>query len=68
MVAVAAENGADYDALEAAAEDVLGESLELFVDPSAVEDALDPVESVASRDSQGGPRCRRIRITATRSS
>ncbi|NGM68745.1 argininosuccinate lyase [Natronolimnobius sp. AArcel1] len=55
MVAVAAENGADYDALEAAAEDVLGESLELFVDPSAVEDALDPVESVASRDSQGGP-------------
>ncbi|OVE83544.1 argininosuccinate lyase [Natronolimnobius baerhuensis] len=55
MVAVAAENGADYDALEAAAQDVLGDSLESFVDPAAVEDALDPVESVASRDSQGGP-------------
>ncbi|GAB3678706.1 argininosuccinate lyase [Halopiger thermotolerans] len=55
MVAVAAENGADYDALEAAAEDVLGEPLESLVDPAAVEKALDPAESVASRDSQGGP-------------
>ncbi|WP_049928822.1 argininosuccinate lyase [Halopiger goleimassiliensis] len=55
MVAVAAENGADYDALEAAAQDVLGEPLESFVDPEAVENALDPAESVASRDSQGGP-------------
>ncbi|MDQ2050936.1 argininosuccinate lyase [Natronolimnohabitans sp. A-GB9] len=55
LVAEAAENGADYDALEAAAEDVLGEPLESLVDPEAVEDALDPAESVASRDSQGGP-------------
>ncbi|SFC25654.1 argininosuccinate lyase [Halobiforma haloterrestris] len=55
MVAVAAENGGDYDALEAAAADVLGEPLESFVDPAAVEDALDPAESVASRDSTGGP-------------
>ncbi|WP_254762673.1 argininosuccinate lyase [Natrinema marinum] len=48
-------NGADYDALESAAQEVLGESLEAHVDPAAVEDALDPVQSVASRDSQGGP-------------
>ncbi|MFP8953345.1 argininosuccinate lyase [Natrialbaceae archaeon A-arb3/5] len=55
MVAVAAENGGDYAALETAAADVLNGDLESFVDPAAVEDALDPVESVASRDSQGGP-------------
>ncbi|APX97378.1 argininosuccinate lyase [Natronorubrum daqingense] len=55
LVAIAAENGADYDALETAAEDVLGEPLESVVDPAAVEAALDPAESVASRDSQGGP-------------
>jgi len=55
LVAVAAERGADYDALEAAAQEVLGESLEAHVDPVAVADALDPAESVASRDSQGGP-------------
>ncbi|ELY59400.1 argininosuccinate lyase [Natronococcus amylolyticus DSM 10524] len=55
MVAHAAENGGDYDALEAAAGDVLGEPLESFVDPAAVEDALDPEASVASRDSRGGP-------------
>ncbi|WP_226005008.1 argininosuccinate lyase [Natrinema salinisoli] len=55
LVAIAADNGADYDALEAAAGEVLGESLEAYVDPEAVEDALDPANSVASRDSQGGP-------------
>ncbi|PCR91619.1 argininosuccinate lyase [Natrinema ejinorense] len=55
LVAIAAEGGANYDALEAAAQDVLGESLEAAVDPAAVEDALDPVQSVASRNSQGGP-------------
>ncbi|SEW24679.1 argininosuccinate lyase [Natrinema salifodinae] len=55
LVAIAADNGADYDALEAAAEEVLGEPLEAYVDPAAVDDALDPAESVASRDSQGGP-------------
>ncbi|WP_254522027.1 argininosuccinate lyase [Natrinema caseinilyticum] len=55
LVAVAAENGADYDALESAAHDVLGESLAAHVDPAAVEDALDPAASVASRDSRGGP-------------
>ncbi|SEH17024.1 argininosuccinate lyase [Natronorubrum sediminis] len=55
LVAIAAETGADYDALESAAEDVLGEPLESVVDPAAVEAALDPAESVASRDSRGGP-------------
>ncbi|QLG50056.1 argininosuccinate lyase [Natrinema halophilum] len=55
LVAIAAENGADYDALESAAQEVLGESLEAHVDPAAVEDALDPARSVASRDSRGGP-------------
>ncbi|MFC4987104.1 argininosuccinate lyase [Saliphagus infecundisoli] len=55
MVAVAAENGADYAALDAASREVLGESLESYVEPAAVEAALDPAESVASRDSLGGP-------------
>ncbi|WP_339105092.1 argininosuccinate lyase [Haloterrigena salinisoli] len=55
LVALAAENGGDYDALEAAARDVLGEPLESLVDSDAVEEALDPAASVASRDSQGGP-------------
>jgi len=55
LVAIAAETGADYDALEAASQEVLGDPLEAHVDPDAVEDALDPAESVASRDSQGGP-------------
>ncbi len=55
VVAIAAERGADYDAIAAAAEEVLDESLETYVDPDAVAAALDPTESVASRDSQGGP-------------
>jgi argininosuccinate lyase len=55
MVAHAAEHGSDYDALEAAAQEVLGESLSEHVDREAVEAALDPEESVASRDSLGGP-------------
>ncbi|GAB3017804.1 argininosuccinate lyase [Natronobiforma cellulositropha] len=55
VVAEAAERGADYDALESAAQDVLGDSLAAFVDPAAVEAALDPAASVASRDSLGGP-------------
>ncbi len=60
LVAIAAEriesaSGDNYDAIEAAAAAVLDEPLENYVDPAAVEDALDPAESVASRDSQGGP-------------
>jgi argininosuccinate lyase len=41
--------------LDAVAEDVLGASLWEHVNRDAVEAALDPTESVASRDSQGGP-------------
>jgi len=58
IVARAAEQTdteADYDALAAAAEAVLDESLAAHVEREAVEAALDPAESVASRDSQGGP-------------
>ncbi|AXR79789.1 argininosuccinate lyase [Natrarchaeobaculum sulfurireducens] len=55
VVANAAENGSDYDAIEAATQEVLGDSLETFVDPDEVAAALDPATSVASRDSRGGP-------------
>jgi argininosuccinate lyase len=55
MVALAAESGSDYEALDAAAQEVLGEPLEARVDRDAVEAALDPEESVVSRDSFGGP-------------
>ncbi|GAD53279.1 argininosuccinate lyase [Halarchaeum acidiphilum MH1-52-1] len=55
IVAEAAERGADYDALDAACEDVYGEGIEALVEREAVEAALDPAESVASRDSAGGP-------------
>ncbi|MFP8955476.1 argininosuccinate lyase [Natrialbaceae archaeon A-CW3] len=51
----AAEGGANYDAIEAAAANVLEEPLEHYVEPDAVESALDPAQSVASRDSTGGP-------------
>jgi argininosuccinate lyase len=44
-----------YETLDAAAREVLGGSLDEHVDRDAVEDALDPAESVASRDSVGGP-------------
>jgi argininosuccinate lyase len=60
VVALAAESvesggAADYAALDAAARDVLGEPIESYVHPEAVERALDPAESVASWDSFGGP-------------
>jgi argininosuccinate lyase len=55
MVALAAETGSDYEALDGAARDVLGEPLAERVDREAVEAALDPSTSVASRDSLGGP-------------
>jgi len=45
----------DYDALSAVAEDVLGAPLSEYVDRDAVEAALSPAESVAMRDSRGGP-------------
>ncbi|WP_410766083.1 argininosuccinate lyase [Haloferax sp. DFSO60] len=45
----------DVATLDAVATDVLGESLFTHVTEAAVEAALDPTESVASRDSLGGP-------------
>ena len=58
VVAEAAHGGTGtpgYDELDAAARDVLGESLEAYVTRDAVEKALDPAASVAARDSRGGP-------------
>ncbi|KYH26960.1 fumarate hydratase class II [Halalkalicoccus paucihalophilus] len=55
LVALASEDGGDYEALDAASEEVLDEPLDAHVPREAVESALDPEESVASRDSQGGP-------------
>ena len=55
ILAAAAENGADYTAIEAAADAVLDESLSVYVERETVERALDPTESVARRDSSGGP-------------
>ncbi|MBX0322555.1 argininosuccinate lyase [Halomicroarcula sp. F13] len=49
------EDAPDYEAISAIAEDVLGDPLSQFVDRAAVEAALDPAESVATRDSRGGP-------------
>jgi len=58
--------GADYDAPRAAAQEVLGESLEAHVDPVAVADAaLDPAE--ASRAAtRGGPHPRRSLPSSSR--
>ncbi|WP_336000806.1 argininosuccinate lyase [Halorientalis halophila] len=57
VVAMAAEESTDpdYEAVEAAAGEVLDDPLSSYVDREAVEDALDPAASVASRDSAGGP-------------
>ena len=61
VVALAAEEAEHSDdgvtaaVLDAAAEEVLSESLFTYVDEASVESALDPAESVASRDSAGGP-------------
>jgi argininosuccinate lyase len=55
VVAAAAEHGDDYEALDRASREVLGDPLEAVVDRAAVERALDPAESVAMRDSLGGP-------------
>jgi len=58
VVAAAADRAdgtPDYGTMDAVTEAVLGESLSAYVDREAVEAALDPTESVASRDSRGGP-------------
>ncbi|SIR50940.1 argininosuccinate lyase [Haladaptatus litoreus] len=53
LVATAGE--ADYDALDSAANDVLGAPLAEYVPREEVESALDPETSVEMRDSHGGP-------------
>ena len=55
VVAVASENGADYAAVETAAEEVLDGPFTDYVAREDVERALDPAASVAMRDSTGGP-------------
>jgi len=57
IVARAAEESdtADRAAIEAAAAETLDESLDTYVEREALAVALDPAESVASRDSHGGP-------------
>jgi argininosuccinate lyase len=57
VVATAARASEDpgYDDLDAAARETLGKGLAANVDREAVEAALSPAESVASRDSVGGP-------------
>ncbi|AGN01520.1 argininosuccinate lyase [Salinarchaeum sp. Harcht-Bsk1] len=51
----AADPDAAIDVLDDAAHAVLGESITDAVEESALRSALDPTESVASRDSAGGP-------------
>ncbi len=58
VVALAAESAGatvTYADIEAAAREVLGEPLGAYADRESVERALDPAESVRSRDSVGGP-------------
>ncbi|WP_436908803.1 argininosuccinate lyase [Halosimplex marinum] len=49
------QNTPEIADLEAAAEGILGEPLTAYVDRETLEATLDPVESVAMRDSPGGP-------------
>ena len=49
------DDAPDVAAIERAARDVLGEPLSAHVEPAAVEAALSVGESVAMRDSRGGP-------------
>jgi argininosuccinate lyase len=57
LVAGAADRSDDpsFADLDAACETVLGESLTAYVPREDIEEALDPAESVAMRDSRGGP-------------
>ena len=69
VVALAAEEAEETETavsaqlLDSATEEVLGESLFEYVDRSAVDDALDPAQSVDSRDSQGGPATAAVKST-----
>jgi argininosuccinate lyase len=64
LVAVAAEDGADIDALDRAAREVTGDSLADLAPVGDLEAALDPAASVAARDSTGGPAPERVRESA----
>jgi argininosuccinate lyase len=55
----------DVDAIDAAAREVVGEPLADLASPAAVAAALDPVESVAQRDSTGGPAPAAVRDALT---
>ncbi len=55
LVATAAETGADYAALDAAARDILGQPIDELVPRDEIDAALDPEQNVAMRDSTGGP-------------
>lgn len=55
LVATAAESGADYAALDAAARDIIGQSIDDVVPRDDIDAALDPEQNVAMRDSTGGP-------------
>ena len=57
LVASAAERSDDpgFAELDAACEDVLGDSLTAYVPREDIDEALDPAASVAMRDSRGGP-------------
>ena len=69
IVALAAEGAEDDETavsaalLDSATQEVLDKSLFEYVDEQAVEGALDPAQSVASRDSQGGPAPEAVEVT-----
>ena len=50
-----ADGTVTYADLDAAADEVLGERLDAYADREEIVSALDPAESVRSRDSVGGP-------------
>ena len=56
-----ADREAQFEAVEAAAEDLLDGPLESYVSREVLLTALDPEESVASRDSIGGPAPKAVR-------
>ena len=72
VVALAAEEAEHSDdgvtaaVLDGAAEEVLGESLFEYVDEASAESALDPADSVASRDSPGGPAAEQVTASISR--
>lgn len=55
ILAEAAQQGGTVDAIEAAAENVLDEPLDTYLTRDELRALLDPVHSVETRDSLGGP-------------